>query len=141
MGERIDQFCENLRTKLTNVDGNMQALKSKIDSKARTAEQDARAQLDAVKSRIEHDRAKVTAAQSDIRKWMEERKASGNEKIADWKAKHESARLQSRADHADRYAEAAAIVALAAVDEAEEASLEAWLARNDADSGRGARPA
>jgi hypothetical protein len=41
--------------------------------------------------------------------------------------------LQIRAEVAERYAEAAAVVALAAVDEAEQAALEAWLARKDAD--------
>ena len=40
MSERIDQFCENLRVKLTSIDDNMRALKAKIDSKQRTVEQD-----------------------------------------------------------------------------------------------------
>jgi hypothetical protein len=52
MGER-DQFCENLRTKQG----------AKIDSKAQTAEHDART-LDAGKQHV-----KVTAAQSDMKKW------------------------------------------------------------------------
>ena len=133
MSERIDQFCETLRTKLTSIENNMQALKAKVDSKAQTAEQDAQTRLDAVKKRMEQDRAKLTAAQSDMKKWVEDRKAIANEKVAEWKAKHEKAMLQSRADNAERYAVAAAVVALAAVDEAEQASLEAWLARKDAD--------
>jgi hypothetical protein len=41
------------------------------------------------------------------------------------------------ADNAERYAAAAAIVAMAALDAAEQASLEAWLARKDADSAQG----
>ena len=36
MSERIDQFCENLRIKLTSIDNNIRALKAKIDSKAQT---------------------------------------------------------------------------------------------------------
>jgi len=40
--------------------------------------------------------------------------------------------LQNRADNAERYAAAAVDVAVAALDEAEEAALEAWLARQDA---------
>jgi hypothetical protein len=67
----------------------------------------------------------------------DERKAATNEKIAQWKAKLEKAKLQSRADNAERYAAAAAIVAMAALDAAEQASLEAWLARKDADSAQG----
>jgi hypothetical protein len=42
--------------------------------------------------------------------------------------------LQRRSDNAERYAAAAIDVAVAAVDEAEQASLEAWLARQDADT-------
>ena len=141
MGERIDQFCENLRIKLTSIDNNMDSLKAKIDGKAQTAEQDVRSHLDGVKKRIEQDRTKVAAAQADIKKWVEERKATASEKIAEWKTKRETAKLQSRAENAERYAAAAIVVALAAVDEAEQASLEAWLARKDADSAQSTKAA
>ena len=141
MGERIDQFCENLRIKLTSIDNNMNSLKAKIDGKARTAEQDVRTHLDGVKKRIEQERTKVSAAQADIKKWVEERKATTSDKIAEWKTKLEIAKLQSRAESAERYAAAAAVVALAAVDEAEQASIEAWLARKDADSAQGTKAA
>ena len=137
MSERIDQFCDNLRVKLTSIDDNMQALKAQIDKRAQTAEQDARAHLDAVKKRMEQDHAKVTAAENDMKKWADERKGATNEKIAEWKAKLEKVKLQSRADSAERYAAAAAVVAMAALDAAEQASLEAWLARKDADSAQG----
>ena len=136
MSERIDQFCENLRVKLTSIDNNMQALKAKIDSKARTAEQDVQSHLDSVKKRIAQDRTKLAAAQADIKKWAEEREAVTVEKIAEWKTKLEKAKLKGRAEAAERYAAGAAVVASAAVDEAEQAWLEAWLARKDADSAR-----
>jgi hypothetical protein len=134
MSERIDQFCENLRIKLTSLDKNIQQLKAKIDSKAQTAEQEVRTQLDAVKNRIAQDRTKLETAQADVRKWVDDLKLASNEKIAEWKAKREKAKLRSRADNARRYAVAAAVVALAAVDAAEQAALEAWLARKDAET-------
>ena len=133
MSDRIDQFCENLRIKLMIIEKKMQQLKAKIDSKAQTAEREVRTQLETVKKRIEQDRTKLETAQADVKKWVDEFKFASNEKIADWKAKHERAKLQIRAEVAERYAEAAAVVALAAVDEAEQAALEAWLARKDAD--------
>ena len=141
MSEHIDQFCENLRIKLTNIDNNMESLKSKIDGKARTAEQDVRGHLDGVKKRIEQDRGNVAAAQADIKKWIEERKATASEKVAELKAKRETAQLQNRANSAERYAAGAAVVALAAIDEAERASLEAWLARKDAENTQGTKAA
>ena len=141
MNERIDQFCENLRVKLTSIDDDMRALKAKIDSRERTVEQDVQIRLDSVKKRIGQDRTKLETAQADIKKWAEERKGATDEKIAEWKAKLEKAKLKGRAEAAERYAAGAAVVALAAVDEAEQASLEAWLARKDADSGQGTKAA
>ena len=38
MGRRIDQFCENLRQKLTMTDCGLDGLKAKIDSGVLTAE-------------------------------------------------------------------------------------------------------
>jgi hypothetical protein len=134
MGQRIDQFCEQLRTKLTQIDTGLQNLKGKIDSKARTADQDAQAHLDKVKNRIAQDQTKVTAAQAKMKDWVQARNVETHAKIAEWKNKRETSKLQNRADRADQFAAAAIVVAAAAVDEAEQASVEAWLARQDADS-------
>jgi restriction endonuclease len=141
MNERIDQFCENLRVKLTSIDDNMRALKAKIDSKERTVDQDVQFRLDSIKKRIGQDRAKLEAAHADIKKWAEERKGATDEKIAEWKAKLEKAKLNGRAEAAERYAAGAVVVALAALDDAEQASLEAWLARKDADSAQSTKAA
>jgi hypothetical protein len=141
MSKRIDQFCENPRIKLTSIDNNMKSLRAKIEGKARTAEQGVETHLDDIKKRIDQDRAKLAAAQADIKKWGEERKAVTSAKLAEWKTKRELAKLLSRADPAERYAAAAAVVALAATEEAEQASLEAWLARADADSSQGTKAA
>jgi L-lactate utilization protein LutB len=119
----------------------MQSLKAKIDNKLKTAGQDVQTQLNAVKKRIEQDRAKVTAAQNDMKEWVEERKSATREKVTEWKAKLEKIKLQSYADGAERYAAGAAIVAAAAVDQAQEAALEAWLARREADSPQGSQAA
>jgi chromosome segregation ATPase len=134
MSDQIDQFCENLRIKLTGIDSNIQALKAKIDAKAKTAEQDARTYLDSIKKRIDQDRSKVQAAEKELKKWLEEYRVVTKEKIADWQNSGERVKLRSRADFAERYAKATVVIATAAVDAAEQAALEAWLARKDAES-------
>jgi len=134
MGQRIDQFCEDLRVKLSNIDSRFGSLKAKIDSKNQQAEQAVRGHLGEVQTRIEQERNKVSAAQLKVKNWVEGRKIATNEKIAEWKAKRETTKLRNRADDAEEYAAATIDVALAAVDDAEQAALEAWLARLDADS-------
>jgi hypothetical protein len=133
MGQRIDQFCEDLRLKLTNIDSGLSGLKAKIDGKAQNAEQEVRSHLERVQKRIEQDRTKVSAAQTEVKDWAEARKMETRDKIAEWKSKRETGKLQTRADRSEQYAAAAITVAAAAVDEAERASFEAWLARQDSD--------
>ena len=139
MGERIDQFCEDLRMKLTKIDDSLADLKAKIDGKAQDAERDVQHHLDEVRKHIASDQAKVAAANAKMAKWVEQKKAASNAKIAEWKTQHEIAKLQDRAESAEAYADAARVVAAAALDEAEQASLEAWLARQDATVAQQAR--
>jgi len=134
MGQQIDQFYHDLQLKLTNIGSGVDRLKAKVSGKAEHAEEDVRAHLDQVRRRIEQDRAKAAAAQGEIKNWIEQKKTATNEKIVEWKAKQETTKLQNRADMAERYAAAASDVALAALDEAEQATLEAWLARQDANT-------
>jgi len=133
MGQRIDQFCEDLRLKLTGIDSGLMSLKAKIDAKNQQADDAVRVRLEGVRSRIDQDHAKVLTARGQMTAWVETRKAATKEAIAEWKAQRESSKLQHRADKAEEYAAAALVVALSAVDEAEQAALEAWLARQDAD--------
>src|SRR5271166_5452942 len=134
MSKQIDQFCEDLRLKLTNIDNTLSQLKAKIDGKAQNVDAEARSHLEKVQKRIEQNRAKVSTAQTQIKNWVEERKTATRESIAEWKTKRETSKLQNRADKAELYAAAAIDVAMAGVDEAEQAALEAWLARQDANS-------
>jgi hypothetical protein len=134
MGARIDQFCEDLRQKLTIADSGLDGLKAKINGNAAHVEQDVQNHLDRVHKRVEQGRARIAAAEADIKEWSDEKKAATSDKIAEWKAKRDLGKLQGRADKAERYAAAASAVAVAALDEAEEASLEAWLSRQDANS-------
>ncbi len=134
MGKHINQFLDQLRLKVANIESGLNGLKGKIDRKAEHAEKDVRDHLEAVKKHIAQGRTKVTAAQSEVKNWVDEEKVATSAKIAEWKAKRETAKLQNRADKAERYAAAASDVAVAALDEAEQAAVEAWLARLDANT-------
>jgi hypothetical protein len=64
--------------------------------------------LETVKKRIEQDRTKLETAQADVKKWVDDFKAAGNEKIAERKDRRGKVKLQSRAENAECYAVAAA---------------------------------
>jgi hypothetical protein len=134
MTQQLDQFHHDLQLKLTNIRSGIDGLKAKMSGKAERAEQDVRVHLEQVRRRVEQDRAKAVAAQGEIKNWIDQKKVATNEKIAEWKTNHENNKLQNRADMAERYAGATIDVALAALDEAEQAALEAWVARQDANA-------
>src|SRR5258708_85780 len=134
MGARIDQFSEDLRQKLTIADSGLDGLKAKIDSKAVHVEQDVQSHLDRVHKRVEQGRAKVAAAQADIKAWADAKKAATSDKVAEWKAKREQSKLQGHADSAERDAAAASAVAGAPPDEAGERTPGAWAPRRGANA-------
>jgi hypothetical protein len=136
MGQRIDGFCESLRQKVVMADSGLVGLRQKIEADAKQAEHDVQGHLERVRKRIEQGRAKTLAAQADMTIWARQRKAATAGKLVIWKVKGEVAKLQRRAEQAERYATATIEITIAAIDEAEQASLEAWLARADADNAK-----
>ena len=141
MSQRIDQFHQGLRIKLTNIESGLDSLKARIQGKPQHAEQDVRGHLEQVQRRIQKNQAKFAAAQAEMKSWAEDRKLATADKIAEWEARAETSKLQNRADKAERYAAAAMDVALETIDEAEQAAVEAWLARQDASGARSATKA
>jgi len=130
----IDQFLEELRLKLASIDAAFVRLRAKMQIDAQRAEEGVRVRLARVRIGIERDRATRVAARAQMSQWNEGRTAMTSETIAARKGEEELASLRSRADQAERNAAAALQLALAALDEAEEAALEAWLARRAARS-------
>jgi hypothetical protein len=141
MSHRIDLFCEDLRQKLTIIESGLQGLKAKVEANEVHDERDVRNHLNRVRKRIDQGRTNVYAAKAEVKSWAEDRNSITADKIAQLKTKRDVAKLQGRANKAERYSVAAVKVATAVIDEAEQASLEAWLARADADYAQGKQTA
>jgi hypothetical protein len=76
---------------------------------------------------------RLAQERADLKNWAQQKVAETKESIAAWKEKHEVARLNARADRSERYAADAVEYAAYALDDAEEAILEAVVARIDAE--------
>ncbi len=133
MSERVDKFCDGLRDRLNVIEKRVESVKANVEAlpkKAHKAVEEkanqARANLQAQKERMEKTRA-------DLKVWADQKKAETQSTIRDWKVKQETKKLNARADRAEEYAGASVAFALATIDEAEEAILEAVTARMDAD--------
>lgn len=69
-----------------------------------------------------------------MQNWVDQKKAQAKATVDQWKADHEARKLANRADRAEEYAAAAILVAVASIDEAEQAVFEAITARLDAEA-------
>jgi hypothetical protein len=135
MGPHIDAFCGDICLKLVDIDEELRYLKITIREKARHAAPEVRSQLEKVMKRIACSQPEVAAARAQVEHWIKDRAKDAlrfrNEEIPE-----DRNRKLKWAAEADRYAAACIDLAIAAVDEAERAALEAWLVREDANSSR-----
>jgi hypothetical protein len=134
--ETASRFSKKLGAKLTEANHRLAALNEKIAAGQEHAEEQVRARLDELRKEIEQGRAKFEAAQAELKNWAEAKENAAAMQVAEWKAKHETRVLEDRAGRAEYRAAASIEVAMAAIEDAERATLEAWLARQDANTAR-----
>ena len=133
MSEKIDQFCNDLRDRLTKVDDRIQGFKASIDSINAKAKADIQSQLDKVKASFEARKQEAEEVRNRIKVNIEEKKAETEAKIEEWKHGRDVKKLEKRAQRAEDYAADRAWLAMVSVEEAELAMLEAIAARIEAD--------
>ena len=133
MGEKINQFCNDLRDKLTAVDDRVQSFKDSVNSAGDEAKAGVQARLDKMKAGIDERKRKTEETHERIKANIEAKKAETVAEIEEWKRERKFNKLDKRARRAEEYAEDCAWWAIATVEEAEFAALEAMAARYDAD--------
>ena len=132
--QNLDQFSADVRARLANIDSSLKSLKTKVDADAQQADSEARNQLAKVSADVQADQPKLAAAEAQLTQWVQTQKAATTQKVAEWKASQDFVKLQARAAEAQRYAAAARDVAVAKLNAAHQAALEAYLAQKDASS-------
>ena len=135
MGPHIDAFCGEICLKLVDIDEELRYLKNTIREKARHAAPEVRSRLENVMKRIACNQSKVAAARAQVEHWITD-KAKAALRFRNEEIPENGMRKQRRAAEAGRYGAACIDLAIAAVDEAERAALEAWLVREGTNSSR-----
>ena len=133
MSQRINSFCEKLREKLNEMDDRLQQLKASAKASSEKTRQDLHSQAERLQASLNADRASIEAAKTRMKDWAAGKKATFDEKVAQWKAQRKQEQLNRRAEAAEGYASDAFVVAVAAVDDAYAAAIDAIIARGDAD--------
>jgi vacuolar-type H+-ATPase subunit I/STV1 len=134
MGEKIDRFCETLRQKLTALEVQLGQVKTKVEAVPDDTQAALRAKLDEAKAKVEAKKQEVEAFKVTLEEWATAKQTETEESIQAWVDQKEIEKLNTRADRAEDYAAAAMMFAVAAMEEADLATLEAIDARMAADT-------
>lgn len=138
MGEKINEFCNELRDDLTAADNRLQDLKGQVENANQETREAIQAKLDQAKADLDEHKRKAEDRQQRIKSYLDEKVAETQHDIDDWKTKRQIKKLERRADRRESYAADTVIIAMAAIDEANFAVLEALDARLDAEDAQGA---
>lgn len=130
MSHSISKFARRMRHKLHEVEHRLEELKTASEAQADHAEKAIRAHIVTLEGEAHEAKQSLDQARANMADWVDETK----QVVADWKAKFDTKMLQGRAERSERYADAALVVALAGVDNAEKAMLCADVARSEADA-------
>ncbi|MEE3716759.1 hypothetical protein V2H45_08375 [Tumidithrix elongata RA019] len=134
MSEKIDSFANIFRGKLNDIDDRLSSVKATIESAAEETQSTIESKLNEVKAKLEKKKDEFATYRTKLAELAAEKQAEVKSKVEEWKTKQEFEELNRRADRAEHYAASGIIVAMATIDEAEEAILEAIAARLDADN-------
>jgi hypothetical protein len=133
MSQKVDEFCENLRVKLTGMESRVNELRAKVEHDREATKAAIDEKIDEAKEGIGSVKADAEAARARMKAQVDEKKTETKERIAEWKRDREVDKLEARAEDLEAYASWAILVAADALDEADVATLRAIQARLDAD--------
>ena len=127
MSDAITTFNLSLQTHLKGIENRFAALNAKVSSNIDQADKELHRQIAALEANGAKAKASAEASAIVMKKWVADSVSS----VEGWKSKLDIGMLTARAERADHYAKAASEVAIAGVDAAEKAALDAKLAHAD----------
>lgn len=134
MSEKLDAGCSELHAKLNEAEKHLKDIEVTARSANEKAKAQLQAQLKSVETKVNGAKARAAAADAKMKSWINEKKEMTQDAIAQWKSQRNAKKLEGRADRSEDYAVAAIQFAGAAIDEAEQAVIEAVVARMDANA-------
>jgi SMC interacting uncharacterized protein involved in chromosome segregation len=132
MSTMIDNFTKQLHDNLEAVEDRAKSLKKSLKSAPEKTQAEIQSKLDKVKANLDAKKQEFSQYRAKLKTQFEEKEAEVESNVEEWKASREVKKLEHRADGAENYAATATFVALATLEEAEKATLEAIAARLDA---------
>lgn len=130
----IDNFTKKLHDNLEAVENRAKAFKDSIQSATEKTQGEIQSKLDEARTNLEAKKQEFDEYRAKIKTQFEQKESEVKSNIEEWKTSREIKKLEERADQAEDYANTAILLAMATMEEAEKATLEAIAARRDANT-------
>jgi len=137
MSTTIDNFTKQLHDNLEAVENRAKAFKDSIQSVTEKTQGEIQSKLDEARTNLEAKKQEFDEYRAKIKTQFEQKESEVKSNIEEWKTSRELKKLEERADQAEDYANTAILLAMATMEEAEKATLEAIAARRDAKTAAG----
>lgn len=125
MNDKVQEFCDNVHSKLESLEGRMDSLKLNIGTTWHSLQE----KLKEVRQHHETSRQPLADARSSLEKWFDKNNAETKTTID-----RDTQQLAARAQKAEECAWTAIRIAEASIDDAERMILEAIAAKLDAEA-------
>jgi hypothetical protein len=133
MSTTIEKFAKQLHDNLEMVEERVKSLRDNIQSVPRQPHIEIQSKLDQAKANLSNKKQEFEGYRAKLQIQFEEKESELNSNIEEWKSWREISQMEIHADNAENYATKATYLAIATMEEAEKAILEAITARLDAE--------
>lgn len=134
MSIAIDNFTNKLHDNLEAVEVRAKSLRESIKSAPKKTQAEIQLLLEEAGKTLEAKKQEFDDYREKLKTQFAEKEAEVKAHVEEWKTSREVKKLEHRADKAEDYANTAIFLAMATMEEAEKATLEAINARLDAES-------
>ena len=136
MGMNLDELGKKFHEKLDRGIDSLKKAKTHIEGFSKETEDTVKTKLKAAKETLEAKKQEAASAREKMEAYIKTKTAETEAAVAEWKASHDSKKLEKRAERTEKYADSCVDLASYYAAEAQVAILEAAAARQDADNAK-----
>jgi transcriptional regulator CtsR len=133
MSTIIEKFAKQLHDNLEMVEERVKSLRDNIQSVPKQPHIEIQSKLDQAKANLSNKKRELEGYRAKLQIQFEEKESELNSNVEKWKSWREISQMEIHAYNAENYAAKATYLAIATMEEAEKAILEAIAARLDAE--------
>ncbi len=133
MSTAIDNFTQQLHDNLEAIEERTNQFRKNIQAVPKKTQAEIQIKLDEAKAALDAKKHEFDEYRSKLQTQFDEKEADVLSTVEQWKSSREVKKLAHRAEKAESYATTSTVLAMAMMQEAEKAILEAISARLDAE--------